>query len=130
MAHFDSSGYQYGRSSFYQQPTSSTLAYGRDYREWKSHLLLFLLLPPVPLLNKLINLFSDPLFPGGPSESASVNMLSDDFIHGYPHEGRMSAVRRFFCLFVTFDVLFIGFLWIISVVVKWFCGIIIKGLDF
>lgn len=50
-------------------------------------------------------------------ESPSLNMISDDFIHGYPHEGRMSAVRRFFCLFVTFDVVFIGFLWIISVVI-------------
>lgn len=35
----------------------------------------------------------------------------------------MSAVRRFFCLFVTFDVLFIGFLWIISVVVRIKCPI-------
>lgn len=53
----------------------------------------------------------------GSAEAASINMISDDFIHGFPHEGRMSAVRRFFCLFVTFDVLFIGFLWIISIVI-------------
>lgn len=54
---------------------------------------------------------------GGATESASINMITDDYIHGYPHEGRMSAVRRFFCLFVTFDVMFIALLWIISVVV-------------
>lgn len=64
----------------------------------------------------LLNVF---LSPGGvAAETSSINMIPDDFIHGYPHEGRMSAVRRFFCLFVTFDVLFIGFLWIISVVVR------------
>lgn len=46
-----------------------------------------------------------------------VNLLSEDFIAGYMDEGRMSVVRRFFCLFVTFDVVFISLLWIICVMI-------------
>ncbi|XP_058459866.1 steroidogenic acute regulatory protein-like [Malaya genurostris] len=51
------------------------------------------------------------------SQSHMVNLLSDDFIAGYMDEGRMSVVRRFFCLFVTFDVVFVSLLWIICVVI-------------
>ncbi|XP_053683580.1 steroidogenic acute regulatory protein-like [Sabethes cyaneus] len=51
------------------------------------------------------------------SQSHMVNLLSEDFIAGYMDEGRMSVVRRFFCLFVTFDVVFISLLWIICVVI-------------
>ncbi|XP_052861322.1 steroidogenic acute regulatory protein-like [Anopheles cruzii] len=51
------------------------------------------------------------------SQSHTVNLLSEDFIGGYMDQGRMSVVRRFFCLFVTFDVVFITLLWIISVVI-------------
>ncbi|XP_058055101.1 steroidogenic acute regulatory protein-like [Anopheles bellator] len=51
------------------------------------------------------------------SQSHTVNLLSEDFIAGYMDQGRMSVVRRFFCLFVTFDVVFITLLWIISVVI-------------
>lgn len=32
-------------------------------------------------------------------------------------DGRMSVVRRFFCLFVTFDLVFISLLWIICAVI-------------
>lgn len=46
-----------------------------------------------------------------------INLLSEDFIAGYMDEGRMSVVRRFFCLFVTFDVVFISLLWIICVMI-------------
>lgn len=51
------------------------------------------------------------------SQSHMVNLLSEDFIAGYMDEGRMSVVRRFFCLFVTFDVVFISLLWIICVMI-------------
>ena len=45
-----------------------------------------------------------------------------DFLHeaviaGSTTNGRMSAVRRFFCLFVTFDLMFTTLLWIICFVV-------------
>ncbi|XP_055609890.1 steroidogenic acute regulatory protein-like [Uranotaenia lowii] len=51
------------------------------------------------------------------SQSHMVNLLSEDFIAGYMDEGRMSVVRRFFCLFVTFDMVFISLLWIICVMI-------------
>ncbi|XP_058829453.1 steroidogenic acute regulatory protein-like [Topomyia yanbarensis] len=51
------------------------------------------------------------------SQSHMVNLLSEDFIAGYMDEGRMSVVRRFFCLFVTFDVVFVSLLWIICVMI-------------
>lgn len=50
----------------------------------------------------------------------SVNVFSEDFIAGYMHDGRMSVVRRFFCLFVTFDLIFISLLWIITIMVCFF----------
>jgi len=45
-----------------------------------------------------------------------------DFLHeaviaGSTTNGRMSAVRRFFCLFVTFDLMFTTLLWIICFVI-------------
>lgn len=96
MARHDPS-YNLGRSSFYTTP----------YREYSVNL------PAQVSSSGHIRL----LWVSGSADS-SINMISDDFIHGFRHEGRMSAVRRFFCLFVTFDVLFIGFLWIISIVVN------------
>jgi len=45
-------------------------------------------------------------------------LVSDDILTGSLTEaGRMSPVRRFFCLLVTFDVLFTGLLWTITVIV-------------
>jgi len=45
-------------------------------------------------------------------------LVSDDILSGSLTEaGRMSPVRRFFCLLVTFDVLFTGLLWLITVIV-------------
>lgn len=46
-----------------------------------------------------------------------------DYIHeavttGHSIEGRMSAVRRFFCLYVTFDLMFTSLIWIICFVVS------------
>ncbi|XP_063701257.1 steroidogenic acute regulatory protein-like [Culicoides brevitarsis] len=43
--------------------------------------------------------------------------MSDDFISGFMEDGRMSVVRRFFCLFVTFDLVFITLLWLISIMI-------------
>lgn len=54
---------------------------------------------------------------GYPHRPHSINFFSEDFIAGYQHDNRMSVVRRFFCLFVTFDLIFISLLWIICVVV-------------
>lgn len=36
---------------------------------------------------------------------------------GSPRDGRISAVRRFFCLFITFDFLFTTLMWLICLVV-------------
>lgn len=42
---------------------------------------------------------------------------TEDLISGFMEDGRMSVVRRFFCLFVTFDLIFISLLWLISVMI-------------
>lgn len=48
-----------------------------------------------------------------------INFYSEDFIAGFTGVGhRMSVVRRFFCLFVTFDLVFVGLLWVICVVIS------------
>ncbi|XP_033220210.1 steroidogenic acute regulatory protein-like [Belonocnema kinseyi] len=53
------------------------------------------------------------------SSSYSINRATDiilnneDIIAGARYNGRMSNVRRFFCLFVTFDLLFTCLLWLI-----------------
>ena len=44
-------------------------------------------------------------------------MVSDDIVSGSKRNGWMSPVRRFFCLLVTFDLLFTTLLWIITVIV-------------
>lgn len=60
--------------------------------------------------------------------NAMPNYLHDSLYHnedylretlaaGSPRDGRISAVRRFFCLFVTFDFLFTALMWIICLVV-------------
>ncbi|KAG7178231.1 Steroidogenic acute regulatory protein-like [Homarus americanus] len=57
---------------------------------------------------------------GGPG---SMNSISSDFwlashFPGMQINGRMSAVRRFFCLFVTFDFLFTSLFWAICVLIE------------
>ncbi|CRL03064.1 CLUMA_CG016235, isoform A [Clunio marinus] len=47
-----------------------------------------------------------------------INFFSEDFIAGYQPSRRMSVVRRFFCLFVTFDLIFISLLWLICIVIN------------
>uniref|UniRef100_A0A1B0D5P1 Uncharacterized protein n=1 Tax=Phlebotomus papatasi TaxID=29031 RepID=A0A1B0D5P1_PHLPP len=54
---------------------------------------------------------------GNRSQSHSINLITEDFISGYQHDGRMSVIRRFFCLFVTFDLVFIALLWLICVMI-------------
>lgn len=44
--------------------------------------------------------------------------LCETLAAGSTRDGRISAVRRFFCLFVTFDVLFTTLLWILCFVVN------------
>lgn len=44
-------------------------------------------------------------------------LVSDDVVSGTKRDGWMSPVRRFFCLLVTFDLLFTFLLWIITVLV-------------
>lgn len=54
------------------------------------------------------------------SQSHSINFITEDFLAGYMEDGRrMSVVRRFFCLFVTFDLFFISLLWLICILVSW-----------
>lgn len=45
-------------------------------------------------------------------------IISEDLLAGQRLNGRMSNVRRFFCLFVTFDLLFISLMWLICVMVS------------
>ncbi|XP_028147511.2 steroidogenic acute regulatory protein-like [Diabrotica virgifera virgifera] len=45
-------------------------------------------------------------------------ILSEDLLAGQRLNGRMSNVRRFFCLFVTFDFLFTSLMWIICVMLN------------
>lgn len=49
------------------------------------------------------------------------------------YEGRekkgISDVRRTFCLFVTFDLLFVTLLWIIELNVSWFCSWLAKTVE-
>ncbi|XP_041988386.1 uncharacterized protein LOC121739863 [Aricia agestis] len=52
------------------------------------------------------------------SHSQSVNLVSEDLVAGHRPQGNMSSIRRFFCLFVTFDLLFTSLMWLICVVMK------------
>ncbi|CAH2056467.1 unnamed protein product, partial [Iphiclides podalirius] len=52
------------------------------------------------------------------SHSHSVNLTTEDLLAGYRPQGRMSSVRRFFCLFVTFDLLFTSLMWLICVMMR------------
>lgn len=47
-----------------------------------------------------------------------INILTEDYLAGYMQDGRMSVVRRFFCLFVLFDVFFISLLWLICIMLN------------
>ncbi|XP_063239016.1 steroidogenic acute regulatory protein-like [Bacillus rossius redtenbacheri] len=42
-------------------------------------------------------------------------LLPADLVTGSRQSGRMSVVRRFFCLFVTFDFLFTGLMWLVCI---------------
>ncbi|CAD7078058.1 unnamed protein product [Hermetia illucens] len=52
------------------------------------------------------------------ARSHSINLITEEFLGGYTQDGRMSVVRRFFCLFVAFDMFFISLLWLICVMVS------------
>ncbi|XP_016972407.1 steroidogenic acute regulatory protein-like [Drosophila rhopaloa] len=52
------------------------------------------------------------------SRAHSINLITEDFLAGYMQDGRMSVVRRFFCLFVTFDLVFVSLLWLICIVIN------------
>lgn len=47
-------------------------------------------------------------------------IISEDLIAGTRYNGRMSSVRRFFCLLVTFDLLFTCLMWLICTTVLLF----------
>lgn len=57
--------------------------------------------------------------PGGLGgvNAASTELLMTNYVSGMQVNGRMSAVRRFFCLFVTFDLLFTSLFWIICILI-------------
>ncbi|XP_014236368.1 steroidogenic acute regulatory protein-like [Trichogramma pretiosum] len=46
------------------------------------------------------------------------SVLSDALLAGARHNGRMSNVRRFFCLFVTFDLLLTTLMWLICIMIS------------
>ncbi|XP_075166850.1 steroidogenic acute regulatory protein-like [Haematobia irritans] len=48
----------------------------------------------------------------------SINLITEEFLGGYMQDGRMSVVRRFFCLFVTFDLFFVSLLWLICIMLN------------
>lgn len=52
------------------------------------------------------------------SQTHSINLYTEDFLAGFMQDGRMSVVRRFFCLFVTFDLALISLLWLICILVR------------
>ncbi|XP_016930441.2 steroidogenic acute regulatory protein-like [Drosophila suzukii] len=52
------------------------------------------------------------------SRAHSINLITEEFLAGYMSDGRMSVVRRFFCLFVTFDLVFVSLLWLICIVIN------------
>lgn len=47
-----------------------------------------------------------------------LSFINEDYIAGYTQDGHMSTVRRFFCLFVAFDLFFISMLWFICIMVN------------
>ena len=47
-----------------------------------------------------------------------VRFFNDGFIEGLQSNHCMSVVRRFFCLFVTFDLIFVSLLWLICTVIN------------
>lgn len=49
-----------------------------------------------------------------------LNYITEEYIAGFTHNGQMSNVRRFFCLFVTFDLFFISLLWLIQIMASIF----------
>lgn len=49
---------------------------------------------------------------------------AEDLVAGMRRSGQMSAVRRFFCLLVTFDLLFTSLLWLIVILV---CIILVEA---
>ncbi|XP_061387643.1 steroidogenic acute regulatory protein-like [Musca vetustissima] len=52
------------------------------------------------------------------SRTHSINLITEEFLGGYMQDGRMSVVRRFFCLFVTFDLFFVSLLWLICIMLN------------
>ncbi|TMW41764.1 hypothetical protein DOY81_013157 [Sarcophaga bullata] len=52
------------------------------------------------------------------SRTHSINLITEEFLGGYMQDGRMSVVRRFFCLFVTFDLFFVSLLWLICIMIN------------
>lgn len=78
------------------------------------------------LLSEVINFIMFYIFfrVARPNPNAHLDLLSfvhEDYIAGYTQDGQMSTVRRFFCLFVIFDLFFISMLWFICIMVskKW-----------
>ncbi|OWR50294.1 carotenoid-binding protein isoform 1 [Danaus plexippus plexippus] len=49
---------------------------------------------------------------------SSVNITAEELASGSQPNGRLSSVRRFFCLFVTFDILFTSLMWLICVMMR------------
>lgn len=52
------------------------------------------------------------------SRTHSINLITEEFLGGYMQDGRMSVVRRFFCLFVLFDLFFVSLLWLICIMIN------------
>ncbi|KDR22110.1 steroidogenic acute regulatory protein-like isoform X2 [Zootermopsis nevadensis] len=50
--------------------------------------------------------------------SQATRYATEDVVTGMQRSGHMSVVRRFFCLFVTFDLLFITLMWLIIILLN------------
>ncbi|XP_014208412.1 steroidogenic acute regulatory protein-like [Copidosoma floridanum] len=62
---------------------------------------------------------TSPRVASGHSQSLMTpDAMGEILIGGIRHDGRMSNVRRFFCLFVTFDFFFTFFLWMFCIVIS------------
>ncbi|KAL0809804.1 hypothetical protein ABMA28_011300 [Loxostege sticticalis] len=66
----------------------------------------------------LLGSVSNPHLSHSQSQTHSVNLVSEDLVAGHRPHGKMSTVRRFFCLFVTFDLLFTSLMWLICVMMR------------
>lgn len=92
-----------------------------NFKQKESNSYFYLIL--LNILNKMMFLFffvTAHAYSVNTVQSVGDYIISEHLLAGQRMNGRMSNVRRFFCLFVTFDILFTSLMWIICVMVSVF----------